>query len=123
MSYYQTLGVRESANPIEILSAYKALQEAHKDSDIETQLEVNIAYQTLIHPERRKQYDKSNTQTQAAVIPFSQPSLNYNQHNYYHQNNYSNQNTPQNNALTNPVFWFIVSYCVATVLFAVIITW
>lgn len=57
MSLYQTLGVRNGANPIEIQAAYKALEEAHKTSDIETQLEIALAYQTLIHPSRRAEYD------------------------------------------------------------------
>lgn len=57
-NYYQVLGVRNGAHPAEIDLAYKTLSQV-SDLDIEAQLELNIAYKTLMHPARRAEFDKN----------------------------------------------------------------
>ena len=127
MSHYQTLGVRQGANPIEILSAYKALQDAHADGDIETQLEINLAYQTLIHPGRRSEYDREfdSTQIRAESTPVKlQPVQTYQTSQHVTHNHYvSVQPQTTNNPLTNFFLCLILTYCAGTVLLMVLLAW
>ena len=58
MSLYKTLGVRRGAHPAEIALAYQCLVEAHQDDPVVV-LDITYAYGTLIHPQRREDYDRS----------------------------------------------------------------
>lgn len=56
MNYYKTLGVRPEANPAEIEVAYKALSQSVALSPLEL-MRVNLAYDTLMSPDKRAEYD------------------------------------------------------------------
>ncbi|WP_445114775.1 DnaJ C-terminal domain-containing protein [Acinetobacter sp. WZC-1] len=62
-NYYEALGVSRDANPDEIKKAYRKLARKYhpdvsKESDAEQKMqEINVAYDTLSNPERKKEYD------------------------------------------------------------------
>jgi hypothetical protein len=59
LNYYQILGVRMDAHPMEIQMAYETLKESADTDDIETQLDLQVAYSTLINQRERLQYNNS----------------------------------------------------------------
>jgi hypothetical protein len=100
---YQMLGVRDGANPAEIELAYKGLTQAQEavGLDFEEQLELAMAYKTLMHPQRRAEYDRQ-ARPMAPVLQLAppiqqQPVVNqyYHQQNTYITHNYA-PNLPQN---------------------------
>lgn len=64
-NFYEILGVARNADKKEIKSAYRALVKkyhpdvAANDSDAKDFEEMTAAYNTLIHPDKRRQYDVS----------------------------------------------------------------
>lgn len=63
MNHYEVLGVARDATPEQIKQAYRAASsKAHPDKDggsTEAMAAVNLAYETLSDPERRKRYDET----------------------------------------------------------------
>lgn len=60
MTHYEILGVSESASPEEIKKAYRKLASVHhpdKGGDTARFQEIQVAYDTLIDPQRKAQYD------------------------------------------------------------------
>lgn len=60
MTHYEVLGVAETAGPEEIKKAYRKLASQHhpdKGGDTARFQEIQVAYDILIDPERRRQYD------------------------------------------------------------------
>lgn len=66
MDFYQVLGVRQGAHPAEIDLAFKTISQV-PDLDIETRLELAVAHQTLLHPQRRAEYDRGLAQPAASA--------------------------------------------------------
>lgn len=64
-NFYELLGVARSADKKEIKAAYRALVKKHhpdvaaKAEDAKVFEEITAAYNTLIHPDKRRQYDVS----------------------------------------------------------------
>jgi hypothetical protein len=57
MNHYQILGVRDSANPLEIEAAYKSLSTSGIELSDEEKFEISFAYQTLMNPSLRHEHD------------------------------------------------------------------
>ena len=59
VNYFALLGISENADPSEIKDAYrKRMKHLHPDRFINIAQRLNIAYETLTDPERRRQYLK-----------------------------------------------------------------
>ena len=56
MNYYQILGVNTHAHPAEIEAAYRTLKGSEAVEAWE-QINITLAYQTLISPDKRRSYD------------------------------------------------------------------
>jgi hypothetical protein len=78
-SFYEVLGLRPSAHPVEIESAYQVLKDL-PELDFEDQIGISVAYKTLIYPSRRAEYDReliSKTKVQQPVAQLQQPVIVY----------------------------------------------
>jgi hypothetical protein len=94
-SYYAILGVHPSASPIEIRQAYRKLSKqyhpdtTHLSSEVATAKfqELNEAYATLSHPERRSLYDLELGYSRYTVIqpqlPLNHPDSAYDNRSAY----------------------------------------
>jgi hypothetical protein len=67
-SLYEVLGIRPGAHPVEIDAAYQLLKEL-PGLDAEDQIGISVAYQTLIYPSRRAEYDRDLIKTLTIVQP------------------------------------------------------
>ena len=62
-SYYEELGISRDANPEDIKKAYRKLARKYhpdvsKETDAEAKMQsINVAYDALSNPEKKKQYD------------------------------------------------------------------
>lgn len=77
--YYAILGISKTASEEEIKKAYRDLCKTHhpdKGGDPEKMKEINISYDILSNPEKRKQYDDPLTDPQ--FNPFDQGSNPFN---------------------------------------------
>jgi hypothetical protein len=59
LNYYQILGVQMNAHPTEIQMAYETLKESAEADDIEAQLDLQVAYSTLINQRDRAAYNST----------------------------------------------------------------
>jgi len=113
VNYYEMLGVRVGAHPAEIDLAYKTLAQA-PDLDIEAQLELGMAYSTLLHPQRRPEYD----QALHAQAPSQQPALvyepNYSRSVVIHRHEHQGQSN--NNPLTGFLSWYMMAMAITTLI-------
>jgi DnaJ-class molecular chaperone len=65
MEHYQTLGIAKNATPDEIKKAYRKLASQHhpdKGGDTATFQKIQVAYDVLSDPEKRRQYDNPMSQ-------------------------------------------------------------
>lgn len=71
MSPYETLGVSKSADDATIKDAFRSLASQHhpdRGGDPEVMSRVNVAYEVLSDPARRKQYDATGTTQKAPSL-------------------------------------------------------
>lgn len=138
MDYYQILGIKQNAHPVEIDAAHKILKPvADRTGDLEASCAVEMAYRTLISPRLRIKYDNmlalGFTQLPAlgmespALAPPSRPQMisqtrhvppppprpNYEPQSGHNQQQYMPCCRPQK---TNPMvaacFWFLAAYVI-----------
>ena len=103
-SFYEILGVRPSAHPVEIDAAYQLLKTL-PELDAEDQIGISIAYQTLIYPSRRAEYDRDLIKT-LTIVP---PPVAQIQHPVIINRNpiYLPESKPVQNEAGGVIMWFV----------------
>lgn len=106
-NFYEILGVRAGSHPAEIDLAYKTILQV-PNLDAAAKLELSMAYNTLLHPLRRLEYD----QTLQAQIKSTQD--NHPKPLVTQQYEYTPSQT--NNPLTGFAAWYMMAMAVTTVI-------
>lgn len=112
MNHYRTLGLKETAHPVEIIAAYEAFKNPDVKLDIEEELEISVAFQTLMNPRERLLHDEEILLNSAKenAPEFQQPAIR----NYYYSQNEKKEDF-------SPLYSFVVGFFTTIAMFVALV--